>query len=127
MLLWNVSVRVSLVSDETIMHYAAMGFKTFGFGGGRVDTWEPLHDIYWGPEGKWLADERYSGDRSLQSPLGNVQVRRCASEHRVRLRSHSVVLRRRWGSSTSIPKAPTALPTRSQLRVTFARRLLAWP
>ena len=43
----------------------SMGFKTFGFGGGRVDTWEPDEDIYWGPEGKWLADERYSGDRDL--------------------------------------------------------------
>src|SRR5712672_525588 len=51
-----------------------MGFKTFGFGGGRVDTWEPEADIYWGPEGKWLADERYSGDRDLQSPLGAVQM-----------------------------------------------------
>ncbi len=47
----------------------SMGFKTFGYGGGRVDTWEPDQDIYWGPEGKWLADERYSGDRDLQSPV----------------------------------------------------------
>jgi catalase-peroxidase len=52
----------------------SMGFKTFGFGGGRADTWEPESDIYWGPEGKWLADERYSGDRDLQSPLGAVQM-----------------------------------------------------
>jgi catalase-peroxidase len=52
----------------------SMGFKTFGFGGGRADTWEPEQDIYWGPEGKWLADERYSGDRDLQSPLGAVQM-----------------------------------------------------
>ena len=52
----------------------SMGFKTFGFGGGRVDTWEPEADIYWGPEGKWLADERYSGDRELQNPLGAVQM-----------------------------------------------------
>jgi len=51
-----------------------MGFKTFGFGGGRVDTWEPESDIYWGPEGKWLADERYSGERDLESPLGAVQM-----------------------------------------------------
>ena len=43
----------------------SMGFKTFGFGGGRADVWEPEEDIYWGPEGKWLADERYSGDRDL--------------------------------------------------------------
>jgi catalase-peroxidase len=52
----------------------SMGFKTFGFGGGRADTWEPDEDIYWGPEGKWLADERYSGDRDLQKPLGAVQM-----------------------------------------------------
>ena len=52
----------------------SMGFKTFGFGGGRIDTWEPEEDIYWGPEGKWLADERYSGDRDLQNPLGAVQM-----------------------------------------------------
>ena len=52
----------------------SMGFKTFGFGGGRVDTWEPETDIYWGPEGKWLADERYSGDRDLQNPLAAVQM-----------------------------------------------------
>ena len=52
----------------------SMGFKTFGFGGGRADTWEPETDIYWGPEGKWLADDRYSGDRDLLSPLGAVQM-----------------------------------------------------
>ncbi len=52
----------------------SMGFKTFGFGGGRADTWEPEQDIYWGPEGKWLADERYSGDRQLQGSLGAVQM-----------------------------------------------------
>ena len=52
----------------------SMGFKTFGFGGGRVDTWEPEQDIYWGPEGKWLADERYSGDRVLEGSLGAVQM-----------------------------------------------------
>ena len=52
----------------------SMGFKTFGFGGGREDVWEPEEDIFWGPEGKWLADERYSGDRDLQSPLAAVQM-----------------------------------------------------
>jgi catalase-peroxidase len=52
----------------------SMGFKTFGFGGGREDVWEPEEEIYWGPEGKWLADERYSGDRDLQNPLGAVQM-----------------------------------------------------
>jgi catalase-peroxidase len=51
-----------------------MGFKTFGFGGGRADVWEPEEDIYWGPEGKWLADERYKGDRQLDNPLGAVQM-----------------------------------------------------
>ena len=51
-----------------------MGFKTFGFGGGRVDVWEPSEDIFWGPEGKWLADERYSGDRDLEKPLAAVQM-----------------------------------------------------
>ena len=52
----------------------SMGFKTFGFGGGREDIWEPEEDIYWGPEGKWLADERYSGDRELENPLAAVQM-----------------------------------------------------
>ena len=52
----------------------SMGFKTFGFGGGRADVWEPDGDIYWGPEGTWLADERYSGDRDLEHPLGAVQM-----------------------------------------------------
>jgi catalase-peroxidase len=52
----------------------SMGFKTFGFGGGRADTWEPDQDIFWGPEGKWLADERYSGERELQGHLGAVQM-----------------------------------------------------
>src|SRR5437588_2677280 len=52
----------------------SMGFKTFGFGGGREDVWEPEQDIFWGPEGKWLADERYSGDRDLQNPLAAVQM-----------------------------------------------------
>jgi catalase-peroxidase len=52
----------------------SMGFKTFGFGGGREDVWEPEEEIYWGPEGTWLADERYSGDRDLENPLGAVQM-----------------------------------------------------
>jgi catalase-peroxidase len=52
----------------------SMGFKTFGFGGGREDVWEPGEDIYWGREGKWLADERYSGDRDLENPLAAVQM-----------------------------------------------------
>jgi catalase-peroxidase len=52
----------------------SMGFKTCGFGGGRVDIWEPEEGIYWGPEGKWLGDERYSGDRELDNPLAAVQM-----------------------------------------------------
>jgi catalase-peroxidase len=51
----------------------SMGFETFGFGGGRADVWEP-EELNWGPEGTWLADERYSGDRDLQNPLGAVQM-----------------------------------------------------
>ncbi len=52
----------------------SMGFKTFGFGGGRADVWAPEEDIYWGPETTWLGDERYSGDRDLMDPLGAVQM-----------------------------------------------------
>ncbi|MGI9354449.1 MAG: catalase/peroxidase HPI, partial [Rhizobiaceae bacterium] len=52
----------------------SMGFKTFGFAGGREDIWEPEEDIYWGPETVWLDDERYSGDRDLANPLGAVQM-----------------------------------------------------
>jgi catalase-peroxidase len=50
------------------------GLETFGFGGGREDVWEPQQDIYWGPEGEWLADARYSGDRELANPLAAVQM-----------------------------------------------------
>lgn len=52
----------------------SMGFKTFGFGGGREDVWEPEEDIYWGSEAEWLADKRYSGDRDLETPLAAVQM-----------------------------------------------------
>jgi len=52
----------------------SMGFKTFGFGGGREDVWEPEEDIYWGSEGKWLDDKRYTGDRQLENPLAAVQM-----------------------------------------------------
>jgi catalase-peroxidase len=52
----------------------SMGFKTFGFGGGRVDVWEPDQDVYWGTETTWLGDKRYSGDRDLENPLGAVQM-----------------------------------------------------
>ncbi|MFC6080237.1 catalase/peroxidase HPI [Sphaerisporangium aureirubrum] len=51
-----------------------MGFETFGFAGGRVDVWEPEEDVYWGPESTWLDDQRYTGDRDLESPLGAVQM-----------------------------------------------------
>jgi catalase-peroxidase len=51
-----------------------MGFKTFGFAGGRADVWEPDEDVYWGPERTWLGDERYSGDRELETPLAAVQM-----------------------------------------------------
>ena len=50
-----------------------MDFKTFGFAGGRADVWEP-EELYWGPEGTWLGDERYSGERELAEPLGAVQM-----------------------------------------------------
>ncbi|MGO9081631.1 MAG: catalase/peroxidase HPI [Streptosporangiaceae bacterium] len=52
----------------------SMGFQTFGFGGGRADVWEPDEDVYWGPESTWLGDERYTGDRELEEPLGAVQM-----------------------------------------------------
>ncbi|MES2003700.1 MAG: catalase/peroxidase HPI [Bacteroidota bacterium] len=52
----------------------SMGFKTFGFGGGREDVWEPEEDVYWGSEKEWLGDERYTGDRELENPLGAVQM-----------------------------------------------------
>ena len=52
----------------------SMGFKTYGFGGGREDIWEPEGDIYWGPETEWLEDKRYKGDRELDNPLGAVQM-----------------------------------------------------
>ncbi len=52
----------------------SMGFETFGFAGGREDVWEPDEDVYWGPETEWLGDERYSGDRELENPLGAVQM-----------------------------------------------------
>jgi catalase-peroxidase len=52
----------------------SMGFETFGFAGGRADVWEPQEDIYWGPEGEWLGDNRYTGDRKLENPLAAVQM-----------------------------------------------------
>ena len=52
----------------------SMGFETFGFAGGRADVWEPDEDVYWGPETTWLDDQRYTGDRELENPLGAVQM-----------------------------------------------------
>jgi catalase-peroxidase len=52
----------------------SMGFKTFGFAGGREDVWEPQEDVYWGPESEWMGDKRYSGDRKLENPLAAVQM-----------------------------------------------------
>ena len=52
----------------------SMGFKTFGFGGGRADVWEPEEDVYWGTETEWLGDQRYTGDRELENPLAAVQM-----------------------------------------------------
>jgi catalase-peroxidase len=64
----DLSILAGNVALET------MGFKTFGFGGGRVDAWEPDEDVYWGPEHTWLGDERYTGDRVLEEPLAAVQM-----------------------------------------------------
>ena len=52
----------------------SMGFKTFGFAGGRADVWEPQEDVYWGPEAEWMGDKRYTGDRELENPLAAVQM-----------------------------------------------------
>jgi len=78
-LLWSVKQRYGQkISWADLMILAGnvaletMGFKTFGFAGGREDTWEPDDDTYWGPEDVWLGDERYSGDRELAGPLGAV-------------------------------------------------------
>ena len=79
-LLWPIKQRYgNKISWADLMILAgnvaleSMGFRTFGFGGGRADTWEP-EELYWGPEGSWLGDERYSGERELQKPLGAVQM-----------------------------------------------------
>ncbi|MFD8500770.1 catalase/peroxidase HPI [Amycolatopsis sp. NPDC059657] len=80
-LLWPVKKKYGRkISWADLMIFAGnraletMGFKTFGFAGGRADVWEPDEDVYWGPETTWLGDERYSGDRELESPLGAVQM-----------------------------------------------------
>ena len=81
-----------------------MGFKTFGFAGGRVDQWEP-EELYRGPEGTWLGDEHYSGERELHDPLGAVQMGLILREPR---------------------KVQTASPTRSPPRRTSAKPFSAW-
>ena len=80
-LLWPIKQKYgSKISWADLMILAgncaleSMGFKTFGFGGGREDVWEPEEDIYWGTESKWLDDKRYSGDRNLENPLAAVQM-----------------------------------------------------
>jgi catalase-peroxidase len=80
-LLWPIKQKYgSKISWADLMILAgncaleSMGFKTFGFGGGREDVWEPEEDIYWGTESEWLGDERYSGDRELENPLAAVQM-----------------------------------------------------
>jgi catalase-peroxidase len=80
-LLWPVKKKYGRsVSWADLMIFAGnraletMGFRTFGFAGGRPDVWEPDEDVYWGPEDSWLGDERYSGDRELESPLAAVQM-----------------------------------------------------
>jgi len=80
-LLWPIKQKYgSTISWADLMVLAgncaleSMGFKTFGFGGGRADIWEPPEDIYWGNEDTWLADKRYSGDRDLEHPLAAVQM-----------------------------------------------------
>ncbi|MFC9999074.1 catalase/peroxidase HPI [Nocardia sp. NPDC127526] len=80
-LLWPVKAKYgNKLSWADLIVYAGnvaledMGFQTFGFGGGRVDQWEPEEDVYWGPEQTWLGDERYTGQRDLENPLAAVQM-----------------------------------------------------
>jgi len=80
-LLWPVKKKYgAAISWADLMIFAgncaleSMGFKTFGFAGGRPDVWEPDEDVYWGPESTWLGDERYTGDRELENPLAAVQM-----------------------------------------------------
>ena len=80
-LLWPVKQKYGRkISWADLMIFAgncaleSMGFKTFGFAGGRADVWEPDEDVYWGPEDTWLGDERYTGDRDLENPLAAVQM-----------------------------------------------------
>ena len=81
LLLWPIKQKYGKkISWADLMIFAgdcaleSMGFEIFGFAGGREDVWEPEEDIYWGSEKEWLADERYTGDRELENPLGAVQM-----------------------------------------------------
>jgi catalase-peroxidase len=81
LLLWSIKQKYgNKISWADLMILAgncaleSMGFATFGFAGGREDVWEPQEDVYWGPEKKWLDDNRYTGDRELENPLGAVQM-----------------------------------------------------
>ena len=109
-LLWPVKQKYGRkVSWADLMIFAgncaleSMGFKTFGFGGGREDIWEP-DETYWGPEHVWLGDERYSGDRALANPFGAVQM----------------------GLIYVNPEGPTATRTRLPQPRTFERLSGAW-
>ncbi len=82
----------------------SMGFKTFGFAGGRADVWEPESDVYWGSETTWLGDQRYSGDRQLENPLAAVQM----------------------GLIYVNPEGPNGNPDPVAARATSARRSPAW-
>ncbi len=81
-----------------------MGLKTFGFAGGREDVWESEEDVYWGPETTWLDDERYTGDRELENPLGAVQM----------------------GLIYVNPEGPNGNPARSRPPATSARPSAGW-
>ena len=105
----------------------SMGFKTFGFAGGRPDVWEPDLDVYWGREMKWLGgDIRYSQARRASTRRTACSSRTTTARCRNRATSRTRSARCRWASSTSTPKAPTATPTRSPPPTTSATPSAAW-
>ena len=105
----------------------SMGFKTFGFAGGRADVWEPDHDVYWGRETTWLGgDIRYAqGSPGVVEGHGVVSSDD-DSQRRTPATSRTRSAPCRWASSTSIPKGRTASPIRSPRRATSATPLPAW-